>query len=67
MLRIGAMLLRDCRAATAQLPCQIVSREASAALAASFKSASGKVEVKVRLADFRPDEGQRSPRIGILP
>jgi hypothetical protein len=37
VLRIGAMLLRDCRAATAQLPCQIVSREASAALAASFK------------------------------
>src|SRR5208337_302093 len=34
------MLLRNCRPATSQLPCQIVSREASAALAASFKRRS---------------------------
>jgi hypothetical protein len=39
------MLLRNCRSATSQLPCQIVSREASAAVAASFKSPSRKLVV----------------------
>ena len=31
------------------------------------KSASGKLESKVTLAHFRPDEGQRSPAQRILP